>query len=431
MREFCPSFRAHLRLLASLACGATALLTAPALGQTGVAAPQFKPLDDAMTAFMQRWSLPGGAAAVTFDGKLVFVHGYGLADVEQRRPVEPDSLFRLGSVGKPITAAAIMKLVEQHRLTLDARMVDLVRDLVPPGSGEAIAPGVTTITVQNLLQHTSDWGPEEGRLGGMDISGILSRLNRPSPPWRFRDLLGVALTEPPRLPPGSHWEYSTFGYCVLGQIIERAAGRSFESVVRQQLLGPAGADGMRLARATRAEAWPREVAYYDNPSDPPFEERDASGHRIARPYAYWDKVEGCDLAGRWVSSLPDYMRFLLALTGRRGALLPPASLRLMDDRFSAIRENDNWKTLAGLGWSLYVTDSGDIGWAHSGGLPGSMAYVVHSFRGEDWMVAFNSRPAGSAAYGDLVRTISAALAVIRRVPGDDLFDRYPPSPPPR
>ena len=88
---------------------------------TGTAAPDLKPVDDEITRLMRRWQIPGGAAALVKDGQLVLAHGYGFADREAGNPVKPDSLFRIASVTKPITAAAILALVERGRLDLDAR----------------------------------------------------------------------------------------------------------------------------------------------------------------------------------------------------------------------------------------------------------------------------------------------------------------------
>jgi hypothetical protein len=180
---------------------------------------------------------------------------------------------------------------------------------------------------------------------------------------------------------------------------------------------------MRLARRTRAEAWPDEVVYYDYPDAPSSGSRDESGRRVPRPYAYWGDIAACDSGGRWVGSTVDYLRFLLALTGRRGpALLRPDTLRVIDDRMSMLPRG---ASLAGLGWALY-TDGADLGWSHGGSLPGSMSYVVHSFHGVDWVAVFNSRPKLDAAYDDLVRVIAFALRRVERWPDHDLFADFPP-----
>jgi N-acyl-D-amino-acid deacylase len=359
-----------------------AIFSLPAMAQTGRTVPELHPVDEAVAAFMKRWQLPGGAVAIARGGRLILAHGYGLADREQNRPVAPDSPFRLASLGKPVTAAAVMKLVEDGRLGLDDRLVDALAGAVrPPPNG--VAPRVESVTIRHLLQHTSGWGaPDTGY--GTELKDVLARMGSPRPPWDMRALAGTALGMPPRWAPGSRHEYSTFGYCTLGLVIEKASGTSFERYVQETLFAPAQAHRVRLARRTRAEAWPGEVVYYDHPDAPSSGSRDETGRRVPRPYAYWGDIAGCDSGGRWVGSTVDYLRFLLALTGRRGpALLRPDTLRVMDDRMSMLPRGTS---LAGLGWALYA-DGGDLGWSHAGSLPGSMSQVVHSFHGVDWIAS--------------------------------------------
>ena len=146
---------------------------------TGAAAPELKSLDDEITSLMRKWSIPGGAVAVAKDGRLVLAHGYGLADRDAGTPVQPDSLFRIASLSKPITAAAILVLVERGRLDLDAKVLDILKS---PGISpdKAADPRWKQITVRQLLFHTA--GFDRGT--GFDPMSALTRL--PRPPARRR-----------------------------------------------------------------------------------------------------------------------------------------------------------------------------------------------------------------------------------------------------
>src|SRR5579864_9173540 len=93
---------------------------------------QFASYDRLMADLMQRDQLAGGAVAVSRNGRLVFAKGYGLADRTTQRPVESDSLFRIASISKPFTSAAILKLVEQGKLHLDDKAFGYLKDLRPP-----------------------------------------------------------------------------------------------------------------------------------------------------------------------------------------------------------------------------------------------------------------------------------------------------------
>ena len=102
------------------------------LAATGKAVPELAGLDRLMTETMARHHFPGGALAMAKDGRLVFAHGYGLADAVTGKPVEPDAMFRIASLSKPITSAAVLKLVEAGKLKLDDKAIDLIGDIGPP-----------------------------------------------------------------------------------------------------------------------------------------------------------------------------------------------------------------------------------------------------------------------------------------------------------
>ncbi len=124
--------------------------------QTGTAIPELATIDQRIPALMQKWSIPGGAVAVAKDGKLIFARGYGLADKSRNEPVQPDSLFRIGSVSKTFTSAGILTLVEEGRLSLDDKVFQILSYLQPP-SGRSMDSRLHDITVRQLLQHTGGW----------------------------------------------------------------------------------------------------------------------------------------------------------------------------------------------------------------------------------------------------------------------------------
>ena len=96
---------------------------------TGAQVPGMKSYDQVIPDFMRKYSIPGGAVAVMRDGKLIYARGFGYADVENKTPVQPDALFRIASVSKTLTSAAIMKLVEEGMLTIASRHLSLTSPL--------------------------------------------------------------------------------------------------------------------------------------------------------------------------------------------------------------------------------------------------------------------------------------------------------------
>jgi N-acyl-D-amino-acid deacylase len=144
---------ARLGLIAQIALIALIPLTttARATGATGQAQAGLAPFDELIESLLRKYDLPGAALAVVKDGRLVVARGYGLADKEQRRAVQPDSLFRIASLSKPFTSAAILTLVERGRLRLDDRAFPLL------ALGEPSDPRLNTITIRELLLHAGGW----------------------------------------------------------------------------------------------------------------------------------------------------------------------------------------------------------------------------------------------------------------------------------
>lgn len=160
--------------------------------------------------------------------------------------VSAETPLPIASLSKPITAAAILLLVEQGRLSLDTRLAALVPEV-------AAAPDVRhrEITLRHLLQHTAGW--DWDRSGDPVFDG---RSERPGLESGCRAAMAVMLDAPLDHPPGERHAYSNLGYCWLGRVVELVSGQGYEDFVRQAVLAPAGAGGMRLgAPAILQRVW--------------------------------------------------------------------------------------------------------------------------------------------------------------------------------
>src|SRR5262249_44794928 len=113
-------------------------------------------IDRAVSELMARWHLPGVQVALARDGELVLTQESGLADVERNEPVQRTSLFRIASVSKPITAVAVLRLIDLGDLALDSQAFPLLDALEPPRHAQP-DPRLEAITIQNLLQHAGGW----------------------------------------------------------------------------------------------------------------------------------------------------------------------------------------------------------------------------------------------------------------------------------
>ena len=120
---------------------------------TGSALPGLEPFDQAMEDLLRKWEIPGASLAVARDGRLLLARGYGFADRDRKLPVLADSVFRMGSISKTITAVAILRLVEDGRLGLDDKVLPLLGEF-GPRADVMTDQRVRDITIRQLLQHT-------------------------------------------------------------------------------------------------------------------------------------------------------------------------------------------------------------------------------------------------------------------------------------
>ena len=118
--------------------------------------PGMEVFDNHIPVLMEEFHITGDAIAVVKDGRLVLARGYGLADVERGEPVQPDSLFRIAGVSKPITAVAVLKLVEEGRPDLEASAFRILDQFQVP-EGSTTDPRIFDVTVRQLLQHSGGW----------------------------------------------------------------------------------------------------------------------------------------------------------------------------------------------------------------------------------------------------------------------------------
>lgn len=380
---------------------------------------------------MDDYMIPGGSIAVTRNGRLVLAIGLGLADVEAAQPVHPDSLFRIASLSKQITATAIMKLVEAGSLTLDDLAFDRIGGLAPP-AGRTMNPTLATITIRNLLQHTGGWNRDKESTGDpmFDAADIAAALFV-TPPAQCDTIIRYMLDKPLTYSPGSTTCYSNFGYCVLGRVIEQASGMHYADYVNRAVLEPAGVLHMQLGHSLRDQRADGEVRYYDFMDAPFATSVFPGGARVPWPYGGF-YLEAMDAHGGWLASSVDMLRVQLAIDGRA----TPPDLLSANSR-TAMLANPNVPSCTEQGGStpsssqswygtgLSVNSAGNA-W-HTGSLPGSASEDVIAQNGFSWSAFFNMRPeAMSTFFTRLDADLWTALQGVETAQwtADDYFDQY-------
>ena len=206
---------------------------------SGAAVPEMAAYDQAIADFMRKHAIPGGAVAVLRGGKLIYARGFGYADVETKTPAQPDALFRIASVSKPITSAAIMKLVEEGKLELDDRVAPFIAHLTP-APGATVDPRWEQITVRHLLNHTGGWDRTKpnGGFDPIDRPAVAAAAVNAPAPASAATLIRYMKGMPVDFTPGEKFAYSNFGYIILGRVIERVSGMPYAEYVRARVLQP-------------------------------------------------------------------------------------------------------------------------------------------------------------------------------------------------
>jgi CubicO group peptidase (beta-lactamase class C family) len=260
-------------------------------------------------AVLHRWPTAGLAVGVVRDGSLAWFHGHGLADIESGTPTDADTVFRIASITKTMTAIAVMQLSEQGLVELDAPANDYLRaySLVPAKA--AFRPA----TVRHLLTHTA----------GVRAVRRPSDLLRPALGWAVPDGAPPKLAEYYRgglrvdVEPGTKWAYSNHGFATLGQIVEDVSGIPFDQYLRERVFGPLGMESSDVVRSERVAR--RLATGYALGSGG----LEAVPHReIATPGASAVYSTTSDIA-RYVAAL------LGAGTNEHGTVLRPDTLALM------------------------------------------------------------------------------------------------------
>ncbi len=313
----------------------------------------------AVQNFMTAHNVPGVSIAMTRNGALMFARGFGNADTAGTA-VTPSHLFRIASVSKPITSMAVFRAIEAGMFALNDLVFGQGSILgtqfgTPPYPDARIAQ----ITVQHLLEHTSGWSGAQDPMFGQ-------------PTATHADLIGQMLALNLANNPGAIFEYSNFGYCVLGRILEQVSGLTYPDFVRQHVLAPCGVSDMHIAGDTLAQRRPNEVTY--------------TQQGAVSPYAI--PVARMDAHGGWIANPTDLLRILLRFDGfaSRPDLLQPGTISTMVTATTAPRSDGTAANYA-KGWAV----NGAGSWWHIGDFTGTISEIVRTADGFCWAILANTR----------------------------------------
>lgn len=379
-------------------------------------------VDRPVRAFMKRWNVPGLALAVVDDGRLVLARGYGHADPESGEPVRPDSLFRVASASKPVTAAAVMKLVESGRLDLDE---PVFRSILPGYAGRCpgdVDPGIHGITLRHLLIHASGWDSGEAADPMFNAALIARRLSVEGL-TPVEAVIQQRVCRPLDFTPGTRQVYENLNYAVLGRVIEAVTGMPYERFVRERVFLPLGIDAPRIGGGPRSKRLPGEVAYVARGGDRRRVPAVSGDPARVVPLQYGGfLLAAMDSHGGWVASALDLVRFMAGMDGHSGIedILEAATIELMGTDPELPYRGLSADLRYAMGW--YRTSEG--AWFHDGSLPGSASFIRMEADGLLYAALVNTRYPNPEFGADFRATIRRAVAGVAAWPDRDLFAGY-------
>jgi CubicO group peptidase (beta-lactamase class C family) len=280
---------------------------------------------------MSKQNIPGLSVAAAAGGELLWSAGYGFSDMENNVPAKASTMFRLGSISKPITAVAALQLSEAGKLDLDAS----IRRYVPSFPAKP-----WTITPRMLLGH----------LGGIRHYDSPEEINSTR---HYTDMVAALKqfqNDPLVAEPGTRFHYTTYGYVLLGAAVEAASSQRLMEYLRARVFTPAGIERIRQDHSFALIA-NRARGYVLSPS----------GQLLNCSLADTsNKIAG----GGMIGAADELVRFALAL--RAGKLLKQSSV---DAMFTPLKLRDGKPSLYGLGWNVTTLDGRRLV-SHTGGQQG-------------------------------------------------------------
>lgn len=373
--------------------------------------PALQPIDSMMSRVVRSLRLAGATVAVVKDERLVYAKGFGYADKENKVTVEPYHLFRIGSVSKLVTAMSVLKLIDDGKLSLDDYVFGEKGILNGKQYSGIKNRNFYKIKVKHLLNHTS--GLSLITYGDpMFIPHKIHKMDNVSYPIEFDDVIKFVITRHLPYIPGSRFNYSNFGYTLLGRVIEEVTGDGYEEWVQENILEPNDIKSMRIAGSFEKDRLKNEVKYYDYSPDNEQLAFNGSGKKVYKPYGA-DDIEMLGPAGGWLATSVDLMRVLVLVDGyskRYKDILNEATIKQMTNGVGGVKRPLGWRDVRGEHW-----------W-RTGTLSGTSALLTRDNNGMSWVVVANTTPRRGSFPGTSRWAMREAFKLVKKWPAHDLFE---------
>lgn len=281
--------------------------------------------------------IPGLSLTVAVKGKIVYSQGFGYADLEERVPVWPTTKFRIGSISKPLTATALVQLVEAGKLDLDSPVQNYVPSFPDKGG---------VITTRMLAGHLAGIRHYQG-----------DEFNIQKHYANVLDGVKIFKNDPLVSPPGTKFNYSSYGYNLLGAVVESASGENFLEYMQKHVFDAMGL--VHTAPDQNAQIMDERSRFYEKEKDGTLE----NAPYVDSSYKW--------AGGGFLSTSEDLVRFGSMLL--EPGFLKAESLKLL---FTSQKTKSGEETGYGMGWGIAKSPSGRVVYEHSGGSIGGSSQLM-------------------------------------------------------
>lgn len=369
--------------------------------------------DTAMKTYTAERNISCAQLAVAKNGKILLARGYGSYLKNGATVlVQPTSLFRIASLSKSLTAAALARLAQDGKVSLGDKVATIL------GLSTTADPRLASVSLWRLLQHTGGWDRDVSTDPLWNDPAISTALGVPFP-LHHADIMKYATARKLDFAPGTKHAYSNYGYMLAGRVIEKLSGMSYESYVRQRLLAPVGITRPRLGRSLAAEAFSTEVPYASQ-----FTRKsvvDGSGATVPYPYGGFN-MPNQDANGGWVASAVDMVKWGFVFDAA-GAVLNKTSIsRVFAKPEIGMNPDGSWY---GLGWHVRNNNVGALNTWHNGSMPGTFSFMARVQNGVSYCAIFNRREeTGTPDFDSIDPILGRAISTVKTWPTTDLTSRY-------
>lgn len=363
--------------------------------------------DKEVERFMKKWEVTGASFALMRGDSLLYAKGYGYSDVEREELCDVNNVFRIASVSKLLTAVAVMKLIEDGGLSLDTQVF---------GSEGILCDSIymnyssqQKITVEHLLRHRAGFATpaNDPAFANYTVARALDK----ELPLDTEDMIRYATMYPLRGMPGDNYRYSNLGYIILGEVIARVSGVSYESYLRDSILAPIGVYDIFIGQNLSENRPEGEVKYYEVKEADSVEMYDGTGRMTMRSDG-GNNVTLLGAAGGWVASPVELLRFVASIDG-----CPVIEDILSSESVEIMTTADDEEVP--IGWASIDGKQ----WIRTGSMAGTTAIIKKQNNGYTWVFLTNKSPWISYKFNNYASSsITDAIARVKEWPAQNLFE---------